>query len=61
MKKKHFLKLFRTAWRSSFTTENIQKAFARPGIWPYNPTLVLSVINRPITPPEAIQPTPSSN
>ena len=60
MKKKQFLKLFRPAWNSAFTVENIQKAFAKPGIWPYNPTLVLKVICRPITPPEAIQPIPLS-
>ena len=60
MKKKHFLKLFRPAWRTSFTEENILHAFAKPGIWPYDPTLVLSVITRPITPPPAVQPTPSS-
>ncbi|PMD61248.1 uncharacterized protein K444DRAFT_525886 [Hyaloscypha bicolor E] len=57
IKKKQFLKLFRPAWNSTFTIKNIQKAFAKPGIWPYNPALVLKVICRPITPPEAIQPT----
>ena len=60
MKKKHFLGLFRPAWRISFTEENILKAFTRPGIWPYDPTLVLKVITRPITPPPAVQPAPSS-
>ncbi|PMD34716.1 DDE-domain-containing protein [Hyaloscypha variabilis F] len=60
MKKKNFLKLFRPAWRISFTEENILKAFAKPGIWPYDPALVLNVITRPITPPPAIQPAPSS-
>ena len=51
IKKRHFLKLFRAAQRTSFTEENILKAFAKPGIWPYNPALVLNVITRPITPP----------
>lgn len=60
MKKRHFLRLFRPAWNTAFTVDNIQKAFAKPGIWPYNPALVLKVICRPITPPEAIQPAPSS-
>jgi DDE superfamily endonuclease len=60
MKKRHFLKLFRAAWRTSFTEENILKAFAKPGIWPYNPALVLNVITRPITPPLVDQPAPSS-
>lgn len=50
MKKRHFLNLFRTAWDRSFTVENIQKAFAKPGIWPFNPQLVLLVITAPITP-----------
>jgi hypothetical protein len=40
----------------SFTKENILKAFAKPGIWPYNPVLVLNIITRPITPPLAIDP-----
>jgi hypothetical protein len=60
MKKRHFLRLFRLAWNTSFNVDNIQKAFAKPGIWPYNLALVLKVICRPITPPEAIQPAPSS-
>jgi hypothetical protein len=60
MKKRHFLRLFRASWRTSFTEENIQKAFAKPGIWPYNPALVLNVITRPITPPAVVQPVPSS-
>ncbi|KAH9203171.1 hypothetical protein DL95DRAFT_419257 [Leptodontidium sp. 2 PMI_412] len=56
MKKRHFLNLFRTAWDTSFTVENIQKAFAKPGIWPFNPQLVLSVITAPITPLPAPEP-----
>jgi hypothetical protein len=51
IKKRHFLKLFRAAWRTSFTEENILKAFVKPGIWLYNPALVLNVITRLITPP----------
>ena len=51
MKKKHFLKLFRPAYRSAFIEENIENAFKKPGIWPYNPILVLNVITRLITPP----------
>ena len=50
IKKRHFLNLFRAAWDKSFTIENIQKAFTKPGIWPFNPQLVLSVITAPITP-----------
>jgi hypothetical protein len=61
MKKRHFLNLFRSAWRTSFTEDNIKHAFEKPGIWPYNPALVLKVITRPITPPEAIEAPPTSS
>jgi len=53
MKKRHFLPLFRAAWHAS-TVENIQQAFAKPGIWPINPALVLNVITRPTPPLQAI-------
>jgi hypothetical protein len=56
MKKRHFLAIFQAAWRTSFTEENIRHAFEKPGIWPYNPSLVLSQITRPVT----IQPSSSS-
>ena len=61
IKKRHFLPLFRTAWRTSFTEKNIQRAFEAPGIWPYNPALVLSVITRPIAPPQAIKASSTSS
>jgi len=61
MKKRHFLPLFRAAWRTSFTVENIQHAFEKPGIWPVNPKLVLNVITRPTTPPQAIEASSSSS
>lgn len=61
MKKRHFLPLFRAVWRTSFTKTNIQHAFKKPSIWPYDSSLVLSVITRPITPPEAIQPSTTSS
>ena len=56
MKKRRFLNLFRTAWDTSFTVKNIQKAFAKPGIWPFDPQLVLLVITAPITPLLAPEP-----
>jgi len=59
MKKRHFLPLFRTAWQTAFTEGNIQRAFEKPGIWPYNPALVLKVITRPITPPQALEDAPA--
>jgi hypothetical protein len=56
IKKRHFLNLFWAAWDKSFIVENILKAFAKPGIWPLNPQLVLLVITRLITPLIAIDP-----
>jgi hypothetical protein len=55
VKKRHLLPLFRSAWRTAFTEENIRHAFEKPGILPYNPALVLSLITCPITPPQAIK------
>jgi hypothetical protein len=49
------LPLFRSAWQTAFTKENIRRAFEKPGIWPYNPALVLKVITRLITPPQALE------
>ena len=53
--------LFRSAWRISFTKANIRRAFEKPGIWPYNPALVLKVITRLITPPQALEASPISS
>jgi hypothetical protein len=33
------------------------KAFAKPGIWPLEPGIVLSIITRPVTPPPVINST----
>ena len=60
MKKRHFLSIFRPAWRTVFTEKNIQRSFEKTGIWLYNPALVLGVITRPITPPQAIKASSSS-
>ena len=60
MKKRHFLSLFRAAWRTSFTEENIRHAFEKPGIWPYDPSIVLNQITRPVALPSPIKPSSSS-
>ena len=44
MSKRMFWPMFRTAWFASFTEENIASAFAAPGIFPYDPAAVLSII-----------------
>jgi hypothetical protein len=59
MKKRHFLSIFRTAWRESFMEENIQHAFEKPGIWPLDPFIVLNQITRPIALPPSIEPSSS--
>ena len=42
MKKRMFWSVFKPAWDASFTLKNIINAFAKPGIWPINPDVVLS-------------------
>jgi hypothetical protein len=49
------LACFKAAWDNSLTEKNILSSWAKTGIWPYNPSVVLSVITppRPLTPPQA--------
>jgi hypothetical protein len=56
--KRMFWSTFKAAWDSSFTKANILSAWEKTGIWPYKPSVVLSVItpSRPLTPPNASQP-----
>ena len=42
--KRTFWSVFWPAWRQAFTTNNITSGFAKTGIWPYNPSIVLDVI-----------------
>jgi len=51
MSKRMFWPLFRSSWERSFTVTNITSAFAKPGIFPFAPGNVLTVIN-----PKAITP-----
>jgi hypothetical protein len=47
MSKREFWPLFKVAWETSFTMQNINSGFSKTGIWPYNPDMVLSRI-RPV-------------
>jgi hypothetical protein len=42
MKKRMFWSVFKPAWNASFIPKNIINAFAKPGIWPLNPNVILS-------------------
>jgi hypothetical protein len=44
MSKRMFWPLFRASWRHSFTASNIASAFAKTGIFPYNPDVMLKVL-----------------
>jgi hypothetical protein len=54
MTKRMFWPIFKCVWDRSLTETNILSAFAKTGIWPYNPHIVLSVVIplRPETLPE---------
>ncbi len=49
MTKRGFWLMFHTAWKQSFTEENIKSAFEATGIFPYEPERVLKSIRRPPT------------
>ena len=52
MSKRMFYSLFKLAWDKAFIKENIDSAFTKTGIWPFNVTLVIDVIRiHAITPP----------
>jgi hypothetical protein len=48
MSKSFFWRMFKAAWDKSFTEQNIQHAFAKPGIWPIVPDQILSKIAIPV-------------
>ena len=52
--KRSFWMLFQKAWKSALTTSNILSGFAATGIWPFNPTRILSKL-------QAKTPTPPSS
>ncbi len=47
MSKREFWPMFRASWETAFTVKNIQSGFAKTGIWPQNPRVVLDKIERP--------------
>ena len=47
MSKRSFWGIFIIAWRKAFNTQNIESAFRKTGIFPYNPQLILDVITKP--------------
>ena len=46
MSKRDFWNAFWPAWEKAFSPENITSGFAKTGIWPHNPSIVLSKITR---------------
>lgn len=39
--------MFSAAWKKAFTVKNIESAFRKTGIFPFNPSLILDVITKP--------------
>ena len=54
MTKRIFWRIFNSAWDTSFTEKNIVSAFAKTGIFPYDPSVILSKITCPEPVPELI-------
>jgi hypothetical protein len=50
MTKRLFYPMFRDAWTEAFTEKNVHNAFAKTGIWPQNPDIVLNTIRKPEQP-----------
>jgi hypothetical protein len=48
MSKRMFYGMFKVAWAKAFTKENIISAFAKTGIWPFNPEIVMAAIRPPV-------------
>lgn len=47
MSKRSFWSVFLPAWKQAFTPKNIESAFRKTGIWPYDPSGVLGTITKP--------------
>jgi hypothetical protein len=47
MSKRLFYKMFRKAWDKSFTEENIQSAFWKPGVWPVDRKDMIAKVSKP--------------
>ena len=65
LSKRAFWSFFYSVWQQAFTPTNIASGFARTGILPYNPPLLIDIITnpKPPTPPpvSAILKTPMTN
>ena len=48
MIKKMFWTLFKAAWKTSFTSKNIKKAFESTGIWPFKPEKTVKKLQKSI-------------
>ena len=48
--KRIFWKVFWPAWQQAFSEKNILSVYAKTGIWPFNPELLVGKITKPITP-----------
>jgi hypothetical protein len=54
MTKRMFYSVFKKAFTTAFTQTNVKHAFAKPGIWPFNPKIILSILRKPIA--QSIEP-----
>jgi hypothetical protein len=61
MSKRFFFKMFKTAWDISFTEENIQSAFRKPGIWPVDGTEMIKKVSKPEVVFDSISNAPSKS
>jgi hypothetical protein len=57
MTKRIFYRIFKEAFLIAFTKRNIEHAFAKLGIWPYNPEVLISILRKPIVKPIDLDPT----
>jgi hypothetical protein len=48
MTKRLFWALFYPAWISAFSVKNVLYSFENPGIFPYNPSKILNILQKPI-------------
>ena len=49
MTKRAFWSIFLPAWKQAFTLKNITSGFRKTGVFPYNPSLIIDKITKPIT------------
>jgi hypothetical protein len=47
MSKRFFYKMFKQAWDASFTKENIQSVFRKPGVWPVDGAEIIAKVSKP--------------